>query len=410
MTGARGLRVPATGLRKLVPLLAFVAAFAFVGSIALFSPNAGTPRFRFQQHHQQRQQQSMPAPQMCMAGPADLDSYPETASLRKILSNWHPDQPTKPPFVYDTLCHFDYRDPAQRAVALQYRTAQLPFVVEHIDNADDAVQRWTFEYLQERMQTKRKVVKSASNFFRYGYLKRKDKGGAKAGESADAGHDEWAKLNAKRKAEDDKLHASAFDEWSYGEFLHQAQLVEKQPQKQRDHWYFFAQSQEDRWIAEDLPMLTNQSSLFIDDTSHYKGIHCRFGMAGVIAEGHFDTGQNMIAMLKGAKRYILMAPSQCNAAYIGINRHSKVTWSDVDEQRFPKFYAGRAVETVLKQGQVILVLELHSPSLSIPQPCSKKHHACSHNTQLTHLIFYCRVSCRYWASWARTSHLLKKET
>ena len=34
-----------------------------------------------------------------------------------------------------------------------------------------------------------------------------------------------------------------------------------------------------------------------------KGIQCRFGMRGVIAEAHYDGGRNMVAMLKGAKRY-----------------------------------------------------------------------------------------------------------
>ena len=42
-----------------------------------------------------------------------------------------------------------------------------------------------------------------------------------------------------------------------------------------------------------------------------KGIQCRFGMKGVIAEAHYDGGRNMVAMLKGAKRYILAPPHAC---------------------------------------------------------------------------------------------------
>ena len=36
-----------------------------------------------------------------------------------------------------------------------------------------------------------------------------------------------------------------------------------------------------------------------------------FGMKGVIAEAHYDGGRNMVAMLKGAKRYILSPPKDC---------------------------------------------------------------------------------------------------
>ena len=42
-----------------------------------------------------------------------------------------------------------------------------------------------------------------------------------------------------------------------------------------------------------------------------KGIQCRFGERGVTAATHYDGGRNMIAMITGAKRYVLSPPNAC---------------------------------------------------------------------------------------------------
>ena len=68
----------------------------------------------------------------------------------------------------------------------------------------------------------------------------------------------------------------------------------------------------------------------------------------------------MIAMLKGAKRYILMPPNQCKNIYLlpkshPSGRHSQVDWSDPDFEKHPNFRHARATETILRQGQVLYV-------------------------------------------------------
>ena len=68
--------------------------------------------------------------------------------------------------------------------------------------------------------------------------------------------------------------------------------------------------------------------------SHQKGIQCRFGARGIIAESHFDHGKNFVLMLRGRKRYLLNPPEAC--PYLGIIkdrqhpsfRHSEVDWAD----------------------------------------------------------------------------------
>ena len=54
------------------------------------------------------------------------------------------------------------------------------------------------------------------------------------------------------------------------------------------------------------------SSLYIKNPRATGGMHCRFGMKGVVAENHYDQGRNSIVLLGGRRRYILSHPDQCN--------------------------------------------------------------------------------------------------
>jgi hypothetical protein len=47
------------------------------------------------------------------------------------------------------------------------------------------------------------------------------------------------------------------------------------------------------------------NNLFMINPEQERGLNCRFGMKGIIAEAHFDPAHNWIIMLKGKRRYIL---------------------------------------------------------------------------------------------------------
>merc|ERR1711935_869200 len=66
------------------------------------------------------------------------------------------------------------------------------------------------------------------------------------------------------------------------------------------------------YLFDELPFFQPKESLYIVDPKEQHGIHCRFGMNGVIAENHFDGSRNMVALLGGERRYILAHPNQCN--------------------------------------------------------------------------------------------------
>jgi hypothetical protein len=51
------------------------------------------------------------------------------------------------------------------------------------------------------------------------------------------------------------------------------------------------------------------------------GIHCRFGMRGIIAESHFDGGRNAAVSIGGMRRWILNHPNQCESIYLSQYGH-----------------------------------------------------------------------------------------
>jgi hypothetical protein len=70
-----------------------------------------------------------------------------------------------------------------------------------------------------------------------------------------------------------------------------------------EHFYFHASERTSRFVSQDLQLFsTKTNNFFVSNVKANKGIQCRFGMRGVIAETHYDSGRNMVAMLRGAKR------------------------------------------------------------------------------------------------------------
>ena len=94
------------------------------------------------------------------------------------------------------------------------------------------------------------------------------------------------------------------------------------------------------------------------DSSEARGINCRFGMKGVIAENHFDGSRNMVAVMGGERRYILSHPEQCENLCLFERghpsaRHSAVDWSDPDWEEFPQFRNAEVNEIVMQAGDVL---------------------------------------------------------
>lgn len=117
-----------------------------------------------------------------------------------------------------------------------------------------------------------------------------------------------------------------------------------------------------QFVSNDLSVFsTNQENFFVTNVAANKGIQCRFGMKGVIAEAHYDGGKNMVAMLKGAKRYILNPPSECKGLSLISDkkhpsfRHSTVDWSSEEDSLRSGFQNVKAIDTIVHQGEVLYI-------------------------------------------------------
>lgn len=164
---------------------------------------------------------------------------------------------------------------------------------------------------------------------------------------------------------------------TYLEWLKHANVTDDKLGPDNPHWYFrligcgnmgddtadgSCDKGSSEWLFDELPFFQPRTgddrSFYLVEPSHQKGIHCRFGMKGVIAENHFDLSRNVITVLGGQRRYMLSHPGQC----LNMNllprghpsaRHSAVDWSDPDLEAFPTFAKATVNEVILQPGDVL---------------------------------------------------------
>ena len=103
--------------------------------------------------------------------------------LGELLDNWNPDDvsfknwlaskahPSKGSST--SIARFDYSNEEQRNLALKFRNAELPFVLNYVPEVKSAAKLWTDSYLMQQINTPRKVEMSTTNHFMY-YKKKRD--------------------------------------------------------------------------------------------------------------------------------------------------------------------------------------------------------------------------------------------
>ena len=252
----------------------------------------------------------------CMRLAKDPDTidqhYPIETSTMRILKNWHPDVPDRPPQgPIDKLCHFDFRIKEQRAAALEFRKSEVPFKALHVQNVEEVTKLWTWDYLIKQFDSsggsnKRRVEQAdtserGSNHFMY-----------------------WHHAKPQfLRAHPDYHPPTTVHQMTLAQWLEKSREVEgKKHDASAAHWYLMTASEKDPFIERDLKIFRRfKKSWFIIRPSQYRGIHCRFGQPGIVAEAHYDGGRNMIAMLKGHKRYVLMHPRECQNVYLASKQH-----------------------------------------------------------------------------------------
>lgn len=267
--------------------------------------------------------------------------YPKPYPIMDLLNNWNTDSTDIPPFHYDSLCHFDYRNETQRKQAYTYREKEVPFVMYNIPELDEVVKKWNdMDYLSKLLGNKNyRTEASESNHFMYWRG-----GGGLRGKKAD-----WRPPT--------KITSMKFKDW-----LQLAASGQNQTLEERTHRYFRASSDTsgNEWLFDELPFFQPKKNLFLVNPREQHGIHCRFGMRSVIAEAHFDGSRNSVVEIGGLRRWILTHPDQCKNMHMlppahPSGRHSAVDWSKPDLEQFPNFSKVGGNEVILQPGDFLFV-------------------------------------------------------
>lgn len=301
--------------------------------------------------------------------PPPMGEYPPLEPLGNIMERWPQDDIDHPPQPYvENLLHFDYMDLEQRAVAEKFRNLELPFKMVNVPELDVANVKWTDEYVSSHFDsisptkahgTCQESVDSFFCFFRSQNWD-VDSMGPPPTKDNDFTFAKWAK------------HARYADRVglapSETHYYWQAGVDKRERLMPKTLWSF---------ISKDLPSFSSPKSTFFGfNPSEQKGIQCRFGERGVTAATHYDSGRNMVAMITGAKRYILGPPKACPKLGIIATkrhpafRHSLLNFghlnalkSEVGKRDMPLLerqwmdisYDSMAVDTVLKAGEVLYI-------------------------------------------------------
>jgi len=245
--------------------------------------------------------------------------YPKFQTMEEMMTKWPQNAIDDPPPTFqEELQHFDYQNATQMKAAKQYRKLEFPFKIYNIPEIQNASQKWNDEYLTFHFDTlhTNQYVKTRISSSDYEVIP-PSKGHAQ--QSVDH---YFAFFNG--KWEDSVLGdvPTVDNDFSYERFAKHANYADRVSlAEQEEHFYWQAGVlREERlqpfnkWsmISRDLPSFSSTTPTFFTfHPENQKGIQCRFGERGVTAATHYDGGMNMVAMIRGAKRYILSPPTSC---------------------------------------------------------------------------------------------------
>jgi hypothetical protein len=270
----------------------------------------------------------------CPAAPAP--DYPRGYPMRTVLENWGADDTDIPNMHHDSFCRFDFGSEFDKIVA--YKRAKVPFVITGMPAALRAQANWAdLDYLNDKLGPYMPYMTDTS----------------------ESNHFMFAKGHSLREEAALLLRGPIgrrlllFEQW-----LRRAIAGHTLPLEQREHVYMHVDSSDsDHWLLSELPFF-RQGDAFFDTVG--KGVHCRFGMKGIISECHYDGGENYAVSMGGLRRWVMAHPSQCENLYLLPQpdvsaRHSRVDWSRPDYERYPLFASAQANEVILQGGEVLYV-------------------------------------------------------
>ena len=306
--------------------------------------------------------------------------YPYAWNLLQLLDHWPPDDPKIPEGerIFQGICVFDFEKDYEKA--LNYRKKEVPFVVSNDPAVQDTAKRWMSPGYMEKLLAgvQHRTEFSETSHFMYwnaGAQVKKAQNKPRTGpHGPNAFQGDGHPAADGRGVDKDLAHwqqPTTMMRMSYETWLTHANLTEGESVGPHDPHYYYRligcgeQSPKGKcdkgsseYLFDELTFFQPKENLYIVDPKEQKGIHCRFGMNGVIAENHFDMSRNAIAVMGGERRYVLAHPEQCPLLSLlpkghPSARHSAVDWSNPDLETYPEFAQAEGNEVVLQAGDVL---------------------------------------------------------
>lgn len=307
-----------------------------------------------------------------------VEGYPYAWPIMQVLDNWSPDDTSIPDVIYQGLCVFDFQKDFKKA--MHYRTLELPFVAQNDPEVARTVERWNYPGFMQDLLTdvNHRAEYSENNHFMYHLPPKAPKHGKKAWMNRTPKDYKPPTENIRMQYQDWLKHANVT-----GPALKRSEQADDREGDDKEgdddgevagphkeHWYFrligcgltgpdgSCDKGSSEYLYDELPYFQPVDNLYLAKGDQQKGIHCRFGMKGVIAENHFDGSRNAIVLLGGARRYILSHPDQCEPLSLYPNghpsaRHSQVDYTNPDLHAFPQFAQSNSNEVILQPGDVL---------------------------------------------------------
>ena len=288
---------------------------------------------------------------------------PAYGTLCGVLDAWDPHVPDVPPGYVDALPRFDAARPEDQSAAAAYRDAELPFILYNVSALRRATARWTRAYLRDRLaKTSYKVEESvAGRSFVYYAKDERAPAGWTAPQVAVAmtPRELEEALDARNRSRLYYATISASEgrrqAWIRDDLPFLAPLDKARPDAVAgDDWWRDAEGGSDEPLSAHFFMRPGS-------TRRWKGINCRLGMRGVQQTAHYDGKRNWIAMIAGAKRYVLQPPRACAALELlgrghPSERHASFDWADPAERRRRAggpFCDAPAVEVLVRESDLL---------------------------------------------------------
>lgn len=232
------------------------------------------------------------------------EGYPFQWKLTDVVRNWNPEDTHVPNMIYNGLCVFDYQEDLQKAMT--YRNAEVPFVVVNDHRVAATAERWNAPgYLQRLLgDVRHRTTRSDTNHFLYAIP---PPTGNKHRRVRTGKHVKTAPPGWQEPTESLRM--------SYANWLAHANVTSAKSTPDKPHWYYrligcgltgpdgSCDQGSSEYLYDEMPYFQpTPGGLYLRDAEQQKGIHCRFGQEGIVADNHFDAGRNTIVVLGGSRR------------------------------------------------------------------------------------------------------------